>query len=454
MRLNNNNTYTDDFNNNVTFIRSGTGAFNVSRVGTSTFAADVSINGASIITFGQGGGTALFDGTVAQNINDALGTSATPDFYNLQVNKSAGDVTLNMPIRVRTTISLTSGNIISSSTNLLTMADNATVSAVSNASYVSGPVEKVGNDAFTFPVGDSSYYRPISISAPTNTSHAFRAQYFETNPHPTYNNTLKDASIDHISQCEYWILNRIVGSSNVTVTPSWDVNSCGVTNLANLVVARWNGTMWKDHGNGGTTGNTTAGTVATAAAVTSFSPFTLASTTINNPLPIELVSFNAKLNTDIVNLDWTTASEINNDYFTIEKSKDGIIWEIVSKQNGAGNSNTIINYADVDNNPYEGISFYRLKQTDFNGKYVYSNLVSINNSNKIPVTAYPNPVKDILTLSNLNTNDIIKIYNASGQIVFSGNSKTINSTNWSNGIYEIVITNSNGDIRNQIRIIK
>jgi len=101
--------------------------------------------------------------------------------------------------------------------------------------------------------------------------------------------------------------------------------------------------------------------------------FTLGSVNLaQTPLPVQLLRFNAKPEIDRVKLDWVTATEINNDYFTIERSVDGKIFNIVAEQDGAGNSNTIHKYTGYDFDPLIGVSFYRLKQTDFDGHYTYS----------------------------------------------------------------------------------
>ena len=94
-------------------------------------------------------------------------------------------------------------------------------------------------------------------------------------------------------------------------------------------------------------------------------------------LPIELIEFNAKLESDVVRLYWSTASEINNDYFTIERSRDLKLFKEVSHYSGAGNSREIRHYTAYDTSPLQGISYYRLKQTDFDGRADYSNPVSI-----------------------------------------------------------------------------
>jgi hypothetical protein len=113
------------------------------------------------------------------------------------------------------------------------------------------------------------------------------------------------------------------------------------------------------------------------------------------PLPIDLIYFSANLCYRNVCLTWRTASESKNAFFTIEKSKDGIEFEIVAKINGAGNSSAILNYNYTDYKPYQGVSYYRLKQTDFNGSYSYSSLESVdfNKMEPFDFLIYPNKNK-------------------------------------------------------------
>ena len=96
-------------------------------------------------------------------------------------------------------------------------------------------------------------------------------------------------------------------------------------------------------------------------------------------LPIELLYFKGSVyNSDNI-LHWSTASEDNNDYFTIEKTKDGIDWEILTRESGAGNSSNQLYYSSVDENVESIINYYRLKQTDYDGKFKYSDIISIDN---------------------------------------------------------------------------
>ncbi|MFN4233466.1 MAG: T9SS type A sorting domain-containing protein [Bacteroidia bacterium] len=138
-----------------------------------------------------------------------------------------------------------------------------------------------------------------------------------------------------------------------------------------------------------------------------------------SPLPIKLLNFSAiNINNQYVKLYWQTALEINNDFFTIERSINGLEWEEVSKIKGAGNSNTLLNYSTFDNNPYSGVSYYRLKQTDFDGQFEYFDIRSVKIDNLInsQVFVYPNPTENIITIIGDETDlENLKIYNMLGQ---------------------------------------
>lgn len=138
-------------------------------------------------------------------------------------------------------------------------------------------------------------------------------------------------------------------------------------------------------------------------------------------LPVQLTNFEAVVSeNNHVKIDWQTASEINNDFFTVERSINGKNWEKLQKINGAGNSSTLINYNFVDRKPLNGTSYYRLKQTDFNQQFAYSKieviqLLEIINRN---VLIYPNPVNDLLTVEgNHQELMLLNIYNVYGQNV-------------------------------------
>ncbi len=133
---------------------------------------------------------------------------------------------------------------------------------------------------------------------------------------------------------------------------------------------------------------------------------TVASGSKGTTLPIELLSFEALADEaqHSVQLQWTTASETDNDYFTIEKSRDGTNWTAALVVHGAGNSSEVIDYAAVDTDPFPGLSYYRLKQTDFDGGYSHSDVASvILGEFDDELSFYPNPSEDIITLLGPST---------------------------------------------------
>lgn len=148
------------------------------------------------------------------------------------------------------------------------------------------------------------------------------------------------------------------------------------------------------------------------------------------PLPIELLEFKAEIeNNQGVSLTWTTASEMNNDYFTIERSKNGIDWMDVETIDGAGNSSSLLRYSTLDPKPYDNISYYRLKQTDFDGQFEYSAIETVNIKQTLdePITVFPNPIENKLTITGFNFDlKQFRIFNSLGQDVTTISKITVN----------------------------
>ncbi len=138
-----------------------------------------------------------------------------------------------------------------------------------------------------------------------------------------------------------------------------------------------------------------------------------------SPLPIELTYFYAQPTTDFdVNIEWATATELNNAFFTIERSADTKNWEGIRDMDGAHHSTNTIYYKYTDTKPLNGTSYYRLKQTDFDGMYTYSEIrsVYIDASASSTLLIYPNPVIEQICLSgNVGELSDIQLFNAMGQ---------------------------------------
>lgn len=133
-------------------------------------------------------------------------------------------------------------------------------------------------------------------------------------------------------------------------------------------------------------------------------------------LPIELYSFGVKqMDRSVALIEWVTLSEVNNDYFTVEKSANLLDWEVVAVQKGAGNSTQKIAYYSTDHFPFSGITYYRLKQTDFNGEYSYSVIEAFNRKESLKNQFYPNPTKGLIYSENeLSANQKLSVMSISG----------------------------------------
>jgi hypothetical protein len=166
----------------------------------------------------------------------------------------------------------------------------------------------------------------------------------------------------------------------------------------------------------------------------------------SKPLPIELLSFTAEDKDSYVQIHWVTTSEINNNYFNVERSSGGIKFTSTNKVNGAGNSTSVLSYSAVDNNPLEGWSYYRLKQTDYDGEISYSKIVAVeyNPIKDFKLEVYPNPFsqKTVFYSNEKLKNSKLIVYNSHGKIVkqlknISGHTFTLYRNNLLSGLYFI-----------------
>lgn len=171
------------------------------------------------------------------------------------------------------------------------------------------------------------------------------------------------------------------------------------------------------------------------------------------PLPIDLISFTAKLSGRVVEIDWATAAEINNDFFTVERSEDGINWSMIGEELGDGDSHVRLDYQFIDYDPIPGISYYRLKQTDFDGQFEYFDPVVVLYEATNVFKAFPNPVQNhinVTTSSELeNATIFIKSLNGqllrADQVIISSHQVQLDLDHLPAGVYilEIVFPESN-----------
>lgn len=179
-------------------------------------------------------------------------------------------------------------------------------------------------------------------------------------------------------------------------------------------------------------------------------------------LPIKLLYFTAKFNGKIVDLNWSTTNEINNDYFTIERSSDAFNFEPIGFTKGAGNSYQTLFYSTVDKFPLSGVSYYRLKQTDFDGSFSFSNIESVVfKSSKLEMlnAFHSNEILNVVLNGGVNESINIELYDIIGKKV-KETSKQIESNNQiiqiptvglSSGIYLLKVYNETDVITRKIK---
>lgn len=366
-----------------------------------------------------------YKGSAVQSSGNGLPAALSA---TLKINNSAGigtsGVTLSQATSVSGTLNMTLGKLTTTSANLVTLASGASLINATATSFINGPIKKVGSTDFTFPVGVGSIYAPIGISGGTGATATdeFTAEYKRANPQSVYGASYT-GGIDHISFVEYWTLDRNVGSASKIV--SLDVHQtsfCAVP--ATTFVSRFNGAQWTNEPSSqvgfGPCGTYQCGTITTNAAITSFSPFTLATTdpVTVNPLPVKLISFDVMKRSSTTSLvNWALAECCSkNARFEVQKSSDG---KTFSTQFVVSGSETNRFYYINDDQLGKGITYYRLKIIDENGSVKYSKIAVIINDNKglVITNVSPNPVQQnaTLALSTAKKETVqFEIYNISG----------------------------------------
>lgn len=322
----------------------------------------------------SGNSTQTLSGT-APNLSDSI------QYNNLLLNNSNVNVPsfqVDHDLNISNSITLKKGVMRIEPQAALILKDDVTLLEGSSGCYIYGRVRKYGNDPFIFPTGSSGQRSRIGISAPASANAGFEATYHRVNPSDSgYSVNSKEPSFDQISKLEYWDLSRIAGNDSVYVSLHWDDASLSdINSVSGLNLAHWENGKWNNHGQSSYTGQASAGqagSITSSIAFSSFSPVTYGTDSINGSfLPVELLSFSVQPDGNRVAVNWTTASETNSDYFTVERTAGTRSNEAIGTREAAGESRNRIDYSLVDEEPIPGVSYYRLRQTDLDGTEEFS----------------------------------------------------------------------------------
>ena len=381
------------------------------------------------------------NGTSAQTI---AGNGATT-FNNLTTNNTSTGLTLNSPVEVQATLTMTNGNVATSSTNLLTLGIGSLGTLNWSAGTVVGPFKRwfasatnTGNASGLFPVGTSTSNRwaLLEYSTAPTTAGYLSAEFKAVNPTTTSAGTngitLVDQynwQLDNIATDGYWeIIPTTIdgGSYDLTLRPNAFSTIGSTFDVCRVIKSPNNHVSWTLDGMHGTTNGTLSDFTISRTGMSGFSYFAIAYPTAA-PLPVELISFQANCKENQgVSITWSTASEHNSSNFTVEKSRDGINWFVLTEVEGAGNSTSILNYEIIDSEKTVGVAYYRLTQVDFDGASETFNIASVNcdgNAISESLKVYPNPSENEFYLEFDNTSTskevLLSMLDLEGKVIYS-----------------------------------
>jgi fibronectin-binding autotransporter adhesin len=453
----------DNFKN-LTLTRNG-GVVNPCYTADCKVSGNLTVNGSAsgVYTFGNGtpaSGALELNGIGPQAITIGAGIPSL-SLQKLNLTKPTLEtVTANTDVSVTGIGTLTRGILVLSNDKSITFNTPSAISAASIDGFVDGWIKFLSaSGTATFPTGYGAQkqYRPVSlqINASDGSLNNLSARYYRaTHPDITSVN-----GVTNVSTCEYWYVDAYPRYP-VKISLSWKSADCGnaaqyITDLNFLKVSRyeyWSNTDWQNHdvtawsafpGDPGPA-SPTMGTITSDFinmpndASQTIGAVTLGSTNpIINALPIELSAFAASVTPAGVALEWKTLSELNNDYFEVQRSADGLEFMKIGEVPGHGTSRVPVSYSFDDPHPLVGRSYYRLKQVDFDGVFSYSKIVSVFNESAEGnrFTVYPVPINRGETLS-LSIKDDVQVLDQMGNIVLTDfNVNEIKTDGFKPGVY-------------------
>ena len=363
-------------------------------------------NSAINATFTPGGGTVMFNGSGPQRISP---TNQRITFDNLMIQNAGGDVTLGDSVEVMNVLTLSQNDLILGSEVLIisNSAAGAIVSPGNNTSYIqadgSGTVRRsvTAGTSYVYPVGDASGdYAPFTFTPSVLTG---TSPTVEVNITDSRWNSIDDGSA-HISR--YWTFTQSgVATATFDITMEYvDADVAGGSE-ADLVPIKFG--VDADTSDFSSFTLDVANNRMTWQGLTSFSSVTMGGVSVTTP--VELLYFSGKQVDTRVQLEWATAVEINNEGFEIEWATESGGFEMIGFVEGNGDTEEIVEYDYTDYEPVPGINYYRLRQVDFDGKFEYSSIISVQYEvfeKVFEVAVFPNPASADNINVSVETNNL------------------------------------------------
>lgn len=411
----------------------------------------------------EGGSSDNFLGPSGLPGPQGVGGNIAPNFYNLVLDNGAESVFAITNIagaKIFESVDFKNGITTTVRANRRAGALHFQIGAsfkggLSDKQHVNGYVSKLGNDAFTFPVGSGSDARPLSIGEPASVA-AVIATAYETNN--VENAVSVSSPITSVFERASW--DWIVGSANDDDGLAVSVSIPNVSDFApasELRLIGWNGTQWINiGGSSGSSGNQ-EGSILSGVIPTGVNITQIGIGAMQGSLPVTLASFTVAAERNTASLDWSTTNEINNEYFEIERSPDARSWELLGRVKSHRESNDIQFYNFKDQHPIDGINYYRLKMTDRDGSFAFSDIRLVKFDLDLDIVFLPNPTPGKLYLrsNNLKSLDHIQLINPLGKILYDKKKQnngadfdSLDLSDLSSGIYFVIVTSESGEITN------
>lgn len=393
-------------------------------------------------SFTEGTGTITLSGAGSQTVTNPSGET----FNNLIINNSfatSPQITFNNAVTVIGTLTMTDGNVNLSSNTFTLGSSTASPGTLSHALastngwmyggtiqryFTAGTTITVGTVAGFFPMGTAADFKPFFLGKNNvaNSGGLLSLSYNNTNESTSDVSIADDIGTIIRRHNSFWTSAIVSGFSAGTFSIRAGGTGFGsITSVDHLRLCQFSSEV-------GTTSLPNSGTTTsplinktTLTAANLANNFYVGSVNAASPLPIVLAYFKAELKEDRVITTWLTRQEIDNDFFTVQKTIDFETFYEVAIIKGQGTSREEHRYEFVDDSPFLGQSYYRLKQTDFDGKFTYSDPVMINNEGpeSAVLSVYPNPSNGSwfkVEIKGLKDNPAvpIHIYNQQGQKVY------------------------------------
>lgn len=377
-----------------------------------------------------------------------LGGSTLTSFQDLVINKSANGVRLDANTTVINQLDLTDGaldlnaNILSITNSAAAAIDRASGYILSEDTDNLGRVNwAIGTDTnpHIFPFGNASAaYLPFTFDLSSGDAGIVSVATYPTGtdntPYPATVDNLTDVSGNDVSAnvVDRFFQVDLSGQTSPIADITFTASAFEVGSISDLLAQRWNGSEW----DAPLLGQANTANTVTVPNVSEFSPWIMVGSSF--ALPIELISFDAKYVDNYAVLKWVTAAEYNNDRFEVYKSDHTMNFHKIGEVKGAGNSSQMLNYSMKDRDMNSGISYYRIKQIDYDGSGTFSGVVAITIEGIMKnVNCYPNPSNGQnlkIDLSGFSNQEVlITILDIQGAILY----QQMAQPDWDKTTYEI-----------------